>query len=155
METPIKQYILCPVRQAMSAAANYAWVNRSSMTFLTRQAFAKAHRRVVIYGAAKPQVFLDVRAPLSQWFILVYNPYNMISTNPWFIPYIYIYIYIQTYGYKGTYNWGCKPFTKWGPHPQSGICVFWGYHTVEPESSLAPMIFARSSTNRQKIWICT
>jgi tRNA-splicing ligase RtcB len=25
----------------MSAAANYAWVNRSSMTFLTRQAFAK------------------------------------------------------------------------------------------------------------------
>mmetsp|Transcript_25834 Transcript_25834/g.68301 ORF Transcript_25834/g.68301 Transcript_25834/m.68301 type:complete len:515 (-) Transcript_25834:56-1600(-) len=26
---------------AMSAAANYAWVNRSSMTFLTRQAFAK------------------------------------------------------------------------------------------------------------------
>jgi len=27
---------------AMSAAANYAWVNRQSMTFLTRQAFAKA-----------------------------------------------------------------------------------------------------------------
>jgi len=26
---------------AMQAAANYAWVNRSSMTFLTRQAFAK------------------------------------------------------------------------------------------------------------------
>lgn len=26
---------------AMAAAANYAWVNRSSMTFLTRQAFAK------------------------------------------------------------------------------------------------------------------
>lgn len=25
----------------MSAAANYAWVNRSAMTFLTRQAFAK------------------------------------------------------------------------------------------------------------------
>ena len=25
----------------MAAAANYAWVNRSSMTFLTRQAFAK------------------------------------------------------------------------------------------------------------------
>ncbi|XP_062522242.1 RNA-splicing ligase RtcB homolog [Corticium candelabrum] len=28
--------------KAMAAAANYAWVNRSSMTFLTRQAFAKA-----------------------------------------------------------------------------------------------------------------
>lgn len=27
--------------QGMAAAANYAWVNRSSMTFLTRQAFAK------------------------------------------------------------------------------------------------------------------
>lgn len=26
---------------AMSCAANYAWVNRSSMTFLCRQAFAK------------------------------------------------------------------------------------------------------------------
>lgn len=28
--------------KAMSAAANYAWVNRTSMTFLTRQTFAKA-----------------------------------------------------------------------------------------------------------------
>jgi len=27
--------------KAMSAAANYAWVNRQSMTFLVRQAFAK------------------------------------------------------------------------------------------------------------------
>lgn len=26
---------------AMAAAANFAWVNRSSMTFLTRQAFGK------------------------------------------------------------------------------------------------------------------
>lgn len=30
---------------AMAAAANYAWVNRSSMTFLTRQAFAKQFGR--------------------------------------------------------------------------------------------------------------
>lgn len=30
--------------QSMAAAANYAWVNRSSMTFLTRQAFAKAFK---------------------------------------------------------------------------------------------------------------
>jgi len=29
---------------AMAAAANYAWVNRSSMTFLARQAFAKAFK---------------------------------------------------------------------------------------------------------------
>lgn len=29
---------------AMGAAANYAWVNRSSMTFLTRQAFAKVRK---------------------------------------------------------------------------------------------------------------
>jgi len=27
--------------KAMAAAANYAWVNRSAMTFLARQAFAK------------------------------------------------------------------------------------------------------------------
>lgn len=27
--------------KGMSCAANFAWVNRSSMTFLTRQAFAK------------------------------------------------------------------------------------------------------------------
>jgi tRNA-splicing ligase RtcB len=30
---------------AMAAAANYAWVNRSSMTFLVRQAFAKQFKR--------------------------------------------------------------------------------------------------------------
>lgn len=30
---------------AMAAAANYAWVNRSSMTFLVRQAFAKQFGR--------------------------------------------------------------------------------------------------------------
>eukprot|EP00878_Enallax_costatus_P005341 GHUV01005610.1.p1 GENE.GHUV01005610.1~~GHUV01005610.1.p1 ORF type:complete len:431 (+),score=152.10 GHUV01005610.1:758-2050(+) len=31
--------------QAMACAANYAWVNRSSMTFLARQAFAKQFHR--------------------------------------------------------------------------------------------------------------
>lgn len=31
--------------KAMSAAANFAWVNRSIMTFLTRQAFAKAFKK--------------------------------------------------------------------------------------------------------------
>lgn len=30
--------------KSMAAAANFAWVNRSSMTFLTRQAFAKAYK---------------------------------------------------------------------------------------------------------------
>merc|ERR1719320_35497 len=30
---------------AIAAAANYAWVNRSAMTFLTRQAFAKAFKK--------------------------------------------------------------------------------------------------------------
>lgn len=29
----------------MSCAANYAWVNRSSMTFLVRQAFAKHFKK--------------------------------------------------------------------------------------------------------------
>lgn len=31
--------------EAMSAAANYAWVNRSSMTFLARQAFSKVFQQ--------------------------------------------------------------------------------------------------------------
>ena len=30
--------------KGMAAAANYAWVNRSSMTFLTRQAFGKVFK---------------------------------------------------------------------------------------------------------------
>lgn len=30
--------------KSMAAAANYAWVNRSSMTFLTRQAFGKVFK---------------------------------------------------------------------------------------------------------------
>ena len=30
---------------AMSCAANYAWVNRSSMTFLVRQAFQKLFKQ--------------------------------------------------------------------------------------------------------------
>ncbi|CAN8069489.1 unnamed protein product [Agarophyton chilense] len=34
--------------KAMAAAANYAWVNRSSMTFLTRQAFAKVFRKTPV-----------------------------------------------------------------------------------------------------------
>lgn len=33
------------VLQAMACAANYAWVNRSSMTFLCRQAFAKLFKQ--------------------------------------------------------------------------------------------------------------
>ena len=32
--------------KAMACAANYAWVNRSSMTFLCRQAFAKLFKQV-------------------------------------------------------------------------------------------------------------
>ena len=136
METPIKQYILCPVRQAMSAAANYAWVNRSSMTFLTRQAFAKAHRRVVIYGAAKPQVFLDVSAPLSQWLILVYNPYNMISTNPWFIPYTYIYIY-RHMGIKVHIIGGVSHLLS-GARTPKGAFVFVGGTTLLNQNHLLP-----------------
>jgi hypothetical protein len=37
-------YLCCQLQnylKAMACAANYAWVNRSSMTFLARQAFAK------------------------------------------------------------------------------------------------------------------
>jgi hypothetical protein len=51
---------------AMSAAANFAWVNRASMTFLVRQTFAKAFNTTpddldmhVIYG-------IDDRRPLRR-----------------------------------------------------------------------------------------
>ncbi|CEM01762.1 unnamed protein product [Vitrella brassicaformis CCMP3155] len=40
--------------KAMSAAANYAWVNRSSMTFLTRQAFSK------VFGASPDDLDMHV-----------------------------------------------------------------------------------------------
>ena len=39
---------------AMAAAANYAWVNRSSMTFLVRQAFAK------VFGATPDDLDMHV-----------------------------------------------------------------------------------------------
>lgn len=39
---PIRSEVGQNYLAAMAAAANYAWVNRSSMTFLVRQAFAKA-----------------------------------------------------------------------------------------------------------------
>ena len=34
---------------AMSCAANYAWVNRSTMTFLVRQAFAKQFKKTPVH----------------------------------------------------------------------------------------------------------
>lgn len=40
----VPHVILVPL-QAMACAANYAWVNRSSMTFLCRQAFAKLFKQ--------------------------------------------------------------------------------------------------------------
>ena len=55
-------------RQGMSAAANYAWVNRSSMTFLTRQAFAKAGAcdRVCVRWAAGSAACLRWRQVFNQ-----------------------------------------------------------------------------------------
>ena len=46
---------------AMAAAANYAWVNRSSMTFLTRQAFAKVFDKSP--NDLDMHLIYDVRAP--------------------------------------------------------------------------------------------
>ena len=34
---------------AMACAANYAWVNRSTMTFLVRQAFAKQFKKTPVH----------------------------------------------------------------------------------------------------------
>ena len=36
--------------KGMACAANFAWVNRSSMTFLTRQAFAKVCNGLMVHG---------------------------------------------------------------------------------------------------------
>ena len=47
----------------MAAAANYAWVNRSSMTFLVRQAFSKVWR-AAIFSALFP--FLKPRKVFGQ-----------------------------------------------------------------------------------------
>lgn len=56
--------------EAMSAAANYAWVNRSSMTFLTRQAFAKARGFIlrVLSGA-----IVIISSSLESSLVQVFN----------------------------------------------------------------------------------
>ena len=56
---------------AMAAAANYAWVNRSSMTFLARQAFAKQ------FGKPPDQLDMHVIYDVS---------HNIAKVNSMFIP---------------------------------------------------------------------
>lgn len=51
LDVPVPPFVLLLTKgiqfhtQAMACAANYAWVNRSSMTFLCRQAFAKLFKQ--------------------------------------------------------------------------------------------------------------
>jgi RNA-splicing ligase RtcB len=55
----------------MAAAANYAWVNRSSMTFLARQAFAKQFQ--VCYHSLKC-IHPSIQSPvLSNYDDLILN----------------------------------------------------------------------------------
>ena len=60
----------------MAAAANYAWVNRSTMTFLTRQAFGKIFKSTpddldmqVIYDVSHNMAKIEEHVFLSQWII--------------------------------------------------------------------------------------
>ena len=73
--------------KGMAAAANYAWVNRSTMTFLTRQAFGKIFNSTpddldmqVIYdvshnmGKIEEHVFFIVLTTISSvlWILYIY-----------------------------------------------------------------------------------
>ena len=74
--------------KGMAAAANYAWVNRSTMTFLTRQAFGKIFKSTpddldmqVIYDVShnmakiEEHVFFIVLTTISSvlWIIYIYT----------------------------------------------------------------------------------
>lgn len=59
---------------AMACAANYAWVNRASMTFLCRQAFAKTFGRSpaeldmhLVYDVSHN--IAKVRPKLDRWMV--------------------------------------------------------------------------------------
>ena len=76
----------------MAAAANYAWVNRSTMTFLTRQAFGKIFKSTP--DDLDMQVIYDVSHNMAKieehvFFIVL----TTISSVLWIL---YIYIYIHT-----------------------------------------------------------
>ena len=51
--------------RSMAAAANYAWVNRSAMTFLTRQAFAKEFSTTP--DDLEMHVVYDVSHNIAKW----------------------------------------------------------------------------------------
>ena len=81
--------------KGMAAAANYAWVNRSTMTFLTRQAFGKIFESTP--DDLDMQVIYDVSHNMAKieehvFFIVL----TTISSVLWIL-YIYIYIYIYIY----------------------------------------------------------
>ena len=44
---------------AMSCAANYAWVNRSTMTFLVRQAFAKQFKKTPVHNSVLRSLYIS------------------------------------------------------------------------------------------------
>ena len=78
--------------KGMAAAANYAWVNRSTMTFLTRQAFGKIFNSTP--DDLDMQVIYDVSHNIAKieehvFFIVI----TTISLVLWII---YIYIYRST-----------------------------------------------------------
>ena len=88
---------------AMAAAANYAWVNRSSMTFLVRQAFGK------VFGQAPDDLDMNVVYDVSHNIAKVHaclhtrtrarTHTNLVCCNP------------QCCEGRGTFGWGLSQET--------------------------------------------
>ena len=81
--------------KGMAAAANYAWVNRSTMTFLTRQAFGKIFKSTP--DDLDIQEIYDVSHNMAKieehvFFIVL----TTISSVLWIL-YIYIHTIILTF----------------------------------------------------------
>lgn len=88
--------------KAMAAAANFAWVNRSSMTFLTRQAFAKQFKMTpddldmhVIYDVSHNIAKIEEHiVDGKQKTLLVHRKVSCLRL------FIYLYIFIDVQYFK-------------------------------------------------------
>ncbi len=75
IQSPEGQHYLA----AMAAAANYAWVNRAAMTFLVRQAFAKAFNSTP--EALDMHVVYDVSHNIAKVSLLFF-PFSFLRLQP-------------------------------------------------------------------------
>lgn len=82
----------------MAAAANYAWVNRSSMTFLVRQAFAKQ------FGAEPDDLDMNVIYDVS---------HNIAKVTHHTMKFIYIVVDLRNYNRWNSTWWTVYPRRCW------------------------------------------